>query len=290
MINYNTKDWFGLIFKFHKSDTLRKLVPGITILSVYTGIIAFIEIRYTGFFFTSSSAIHSILGFVLSMLLVFRTNTAYDRWYEGRKAWGSMVNSSRNLALKINALLPADAPERYSIYILVSNYVLALKNHLRDVFDARDFLPFENTTEEELSGKAHKPNYIASLLVKKVYELRNNNKISAEQFLVLNEELRAFTDSCGVCERIKKTPIPYSYSLFLKKFIFIYIMTMPFGFVDDFGYGTVLLIAFVFYVLVSLELIAEEIEDPFGADTNDLPTEQICSNIRRNIKDILEVD
>ncbi|MNS82321.1 Bestrophin, RFP-TM, chloride channel [compost metagenome] len=290
MVKYDTKEWFSLIFKFHKSDTFRKLIPGMIFISIYTGLIAFIEINYTGYFFTSSSAIHSILGFVLSMLLVFRTNTAYDRWWEGRKAWGSLVNNSRNLAIKIDSMLPAEAPERKSIYILISNYVLSLKNHLRDTFEPRDFLPFESITEEELTAKMHKPNYIASHLLKKANEIRNENKISLEQYLVLNDELKSFTESCGVCERIKNTPIPYSYSLFLKKFIFIYIMTMPFGFIDDFGYGTILLIAFVFYVLVSLELIAEEIEDPFGGDANDLPTDQICSNIRKNVKEILAVE
>jgi putative membrane protein len=107
--------------------------------------------------------------------------------------------------------------------------------------------------------------------------------------IVLNAEFSSFTDITGGCERIKNTPIPYSYSMFLKKFIFIYVITMPFGFVTDFRYWTVPVVIFVFYVLASLELIAEEIEDPFGKDANDLPTDDIAGRIKNNLHEIFSL-
>lgn len=100
--------------------------------------------------------------------------------------------------------------------------------------------------------------------------------ISNEEMLFLNDEFKSFNDICGACERIKNTPIPYSYSAFLKKFIFIYIITLPFGYVFNLGYYVIPVIAFIFYVIASLELIVEEIEDPFGNDANDLPIEKIA--------------
>ena len=112
-------------------------------------------------------------------------------------------------------------------------------------------------------------------------------KISGEQLIFLNGELSSFTDICGACERIKNTPIPYSYSAFIKKFFFIYIMTLPFGYVFTLGYWVVPVVAVVFYVLGSLELIAEEIEDPFGRDSNDLPMDKIAENIRKHVAEIL---
>ena len=111
--------------------------------------------------------------------------------------------------------------------------------------------------------------------------------ISGEQLLLINPELTSFTDICGACERIKNTPIPYSYSAFIKKFFFIYIMTLPFGYVFTLGYWVVPVVAIVFYVLGSLELIAEEIEDPFGKDSNDLPMEKLAANIRKHVAEIL---
>ena len=95
--------------------------------------------------------------------------------------------------------------------------------------------------------------------------------------------------SLGVCERIKNTPIPFSYSLFIKKFIFIYVLTMPLAFVPLFGYLSAFISTFVFYALVSMELLAEEIEDPFGSDENDLPTDQICLTIQNDCKQIFGV-
>src|SRR5690606_29569437 len=100
------------------------------------------------------------------------------------------------------------------------------------------------------------------------------------------QDLNAFTDICGACERIKKTPIPYTYNIFIKKFIFAYIITLPFAFVS-FGYWVAGITAFVFYVLASLEMIAEEIEDPFGRDANDLPTDDLAETIRKNVFQII---
>jgi putative membrane protein len=112
-------------------------------------------------------------------------------------------------------------------------------------------------------------------------------KIKGDQFIVLNNELQSFTDICGACERIKNTPIPFSYSVFLKKFIFFYVMTLPLSFVITMGYIAVPVVGFIFYVLASLELVAEEIEDPFGSDANDLPTDKLAQNIKKHVAEIL---
>lgn len=105
--------------------------------------------------------------------------------------------------------------------------------------------------------------------------------------IILNSEVQSFTDICGACERIKNTPIPYSYSAFIKKFIFFYVMTLPFGYAFSLGYFTAPVVVFIFYVLASLELIAEEIEDPFGGDANDLPTKKIADNIQKHVEELL---
>jgi putative membrane protein len=124
-------------------------------------------------------------------------------------------------------------------------------------------------------------------LFQKVNDLYDQKKITGDQLIILNGEVQSFTEICGACERIKNTPIPYSYSAFIKKFIFFYIMTLPFGYVFSLGYYAIPVVIFIFYVLASLELIAEEIEDPFGMDANDLPIEKITANIKKHIEEIL---
>ena len=114
-----------------------------------------------------------------------------------------------------------------------------------------------------------------------------SGKITGDQLIIINSEVQSFTDICGACERIKNTPIPYSYSAFIKKFIFFYVMTLPFGYAFSLGYYVVPVVVFIFYVLASLELIAEEIEDPFGNDENDLPTEKISENIKKHVEELL---
>jgi len=286
MIIYNPKDWWKLIFGFHKSDTFRIMMPGILAMGLYTAIIVYLEREILDIEFKNTTTIHSLVGFVLSLLLVFRTNTAYDRWWEGRKMWGGFVNSSRNLAIKLNAMLE-DKVIKERLKIMLGNYIGVVKDHLRNGVQIEEIVACDKYSVEDFTKADHVPNHIFKLFMIEINELLKKKMISSEQLLFINEELRSFSDYLGACERIKKTPIPYSYSIFLKKIIFIYIASMPFGFAMEFGYWSIMIVALLFYVFGSIELLAEEIEDPFGTDANDLPTEQISITIRENLDEIM---
>ncbi len=287
MIRYNPKDWLTFIFRFHKADTFRKLLPLIIVICIYSGLIAFLEQDIWKLPSTSHiknlSLIHTSLGLVISLLLVFRTNTAYERWWEGRKIWGSLVNSSRNLAMKTSALFPSD-----NIYFaaMIPNFAIALKNHLRDLHDPFELKQSDDFNPDNFTHKNHVPNRISQLIIARVISLQKAGVILPEHLIYLQADLDNFTNTTGACERIKKTPIPFSYSVFLKKFIFVYVMTLPFGYVFLLGYWVIPVVALIFYVLASLELIAEEIEDPFGTDANDLPVDSICGAIHHSVVDI----
>lgn len=290
MISYQPKDWFTFIFRFHKADTLRKLAPLILSIIVYTIIVAYFELEYLNLAENSEikniSMMHSLLSFVISLLLVFRTNTAYERWWEGRKLWGQLVNSSRSLAVKLQAILPKDYGDRTILRQLIPAYAFVLAYHLKS-----------DKTKKELPGglewlqlrpATHFPNQVLKKIVEIIQNGVNQGVISPQQWLGLNVEIQAFADVCGACERIRNTPIPYSYSVFLKKFIFFYVMTLPFSMVFLLGYWSVPVTAFIFYALASMELIGEEIEEPFGQDANDLPTLTISENIQKNIMEIID--
>ncbi len=287
MVQYNPKDWITFIFRFHKSDTFRKLLPMMIFIGIYSGIIAYLELEYWKLSDTSHlkniTIMHGMLGFVISLLLAYRTNTAYDRWWEGRKLWGALVNNSRNLTLKLSCIL-TEENDRNFFKKIIPAYASVLQKHLSN--DETAMMLFEGI-DLQIDHHKHRPNQVAKILFQKTHDLFKSNKISGEQLLYLNTELQSFTDVCGACERIKNTPIPYSYSAFIKKFIFFYVMTLPFGYVFSLGYITIPVVIFIFYVLASLELIAEEIEDPFGNDENDLPTQKIASNIKKHIEEIL---
>ncbi|MBB5620686.1 putative membrane protein [Pedobacter cryoconitis] len=285
MINYNPKDWFTFIFHIHKADTFRKLWPLMLSVAVFSGIIAYTELHFLKLAQTATvkniGMMHSLLGFVISMLLVFRTNTSYDRWWEGRRLLGELTNISRNLAIKIKSLKLGEKEYEYFSYA-IPKYAFALKEHLREkqYFGKNSFLV-------EVDGGKHIPNQVAASLSARIFDLEAAGKISGEQLIILSGDLNRFTDICGGCERIKKTPIPFSYSAFIKKFLFIYVITLPFGWVFSLGYFVIPIVPFILYVLASLELIAEEIENPFGQDANDLPVDEICNNIEKHVGEIL---
>jgi putative membrane protein len=293
MISYNPKDWARFILSFHKADTFRKLLPLIVVVAVYSGSVSWLVMeKYhlpDSSPLKSVSLLHTLLGFAISMLLVFRTNTAYDRWWEGRKLWGALVNNSRNLAVKLNAMLPHEDSRNRSFFIkIIPRFAHELKNHLQSE-ETRYLLDDQAHPEiPHFDRTKHIPNQVAGLIYSRINLLYKQGVITGEQMIMLNNEVTSFLDITGACERIKNTPIPYSYSAFIKKFIFVYVITLPLGYVFNLGYLIIPVVIIIFYVLASLELIAEEIEDPFGKDSNDLPMQRLCETMQKNIVEILD--
>ncbi|MBK8171199.1 MAG: bestrophin family protein [Sandaracinaceae bacterium] len=291
MKTYDSRNWLKAL-ALHRSDTFRKLFPMLVVVGALTAIIGHVEVRYLHLskdsYVSNLPMMHSLLGFAISMLLVFRTNTAYDRWWEGRKLWGQLVNVSRNLAVKIAVMLPSDQKEaRTTMRRLIGLFPGELQQHLQ-LEKTRLELDTEAHPEiPDFDRSKHVPTQIVRHLQRCVQNLHQEGVLSGDQLIVLNGELVQFLEICGACERIKNTPIPYSYSSFIKKFIVIYVLTLPFGIVFSLGILATPVVVFVFYVLASLELIAEEIEDPFGTDTNDLPMERLSNMIRKNVEETL---
>lgn len=289
MIKYNPKTWFRHIFQFHRSDTLRKLMMEICIMAIYTGILTWIILENVSNIasFKNTLSVHALIGFIMGLLLVFRTNSAYDRWWEGRKQWGALVNHSRNLALKCEAFFQNKEDLGYKkIHALIVAYPYTAKEHLRKGVDVHK-LEIDEDLQEKLKRFKHKPNGVASFIYEELNKAYKNKHITGEQLMLLDQEIKEFTNVIGACERIRNTPIPFSYTLFIKKFIFIYVFTLPFGLIPDFKYWSIPVVMFVFYVLVSLEILAEEIEDPFGKDDNDLPTDELAGKIEDSVGEIM---
>lgn len=288
MITYNPKSWLKLVFSFRKSDTTRILLIPIISMAVFTTLIAYIEINYLKdvAYLKNLMTIYTLIGFVISMLLVFRTNTAYDRWWEGRKKWGELINESRNIAIKLSYLIK-DKEELKFYNRMLPNFAFALKTHLQNGVNNWSELDLTSEELQELKSKEHVPAHIVKMIYQKIYELKATQQISEIDFLVLDKQLKTLMEICGACERIKKTPIPYSYSMFLKKFILIYVVTIPIALVPLLGYVASAIATFIFYILMSIEIIAEEIEDPFGGDDNDLPTDVIAMNIKKSVHELL---
>ena len=284
MIKYNPKLWLTHIFNFHKSDTLIVLLPEILIIGFYTWLVCYIEINYSTNleYFKNAMRVHTLVGFVIGLLLVFRTNTAYDRWWEGRKLWGQLVNTSRNSVIKVNnTAMELHAKELLKKYVVA--FPVILKDHLRN----RSNDEFDEVIFDKHEKMGHRPSFLVNRIYAILQNQLNEKKISEAEFLILDKEFVQLLEIAGACERIKNTPIPFSYSLFIKKFIFLYCFTLPIGLVPVFYYWSISISMFILYVLVSIEILAEEVEDPFGIDDNDLPMDEIANKIKSNIHQIM---
>jgi putative membrane protein len=270
------------------------LLPAIIFLGIFSALVCFGILHFLGIHpheFEGTNAVHSLLGIVLGLFLVFRTNSAYDRWWAGRKLWGSLVNSTRNLAVKINAFFPVEDLEARKWYAsMISNFVYAMKEHLREGVNFDEIEEAEPGFKENLAKVKHRPNKINAMMYERVNKYYRSGEITGDHLINLDKEFKDFLNIIGACERIKSTPIPYSYTMYIKKFIFIYLITLPFGFIGTFEYFTIPTVIIVSYILLSVEMIAEEIEDPFGRDVNDLPTDELSYKIRGNIYEILSVE
>jgi putative membrane protein len=291
MVRYNPKTWISFIFHSYSGQVMKTLTPAMLIMLVYSTLCCYLILDVFQLHeadFQPTIAMHSLLGIVLGLFLVFRTNTAYDRWWEGRRLWGGLVNSTRNFALKLNSYLSKENHEDRDWFAkMIPNFVYAMKENLRNGVQFDELEPIDEKFNEALKKYKHKPNRIAAMLYEKVNALYKENKITGDHLINLDKELKDFIDIIGACERIKNTPIPYSYMMYIKKFIFIYVSTLPFGFVTQSGYITVPIVILITFVLLSVELIAEEIEDPFGRDLNDLPTDELAEKMKDNVKEIL---
>jgi putative membrane protein len=291
IIYQSNKNWLRDVVHLYKSWTMQKVVRSTGVVMAFTAFVAFIELealhlKNSGLNIT----IFSLLGVVLSILLSFRTNTAYDRWWEGRKQWGDLVNNCRNLAVYIHSAFPSE-DKKVRLYMAnrISNFCIVLKSHLRDGVDLNELINLTEADQEIYAAKAHLPGFIAYEIIQCVQDVFRAGGITPEDHLNIKDHTKALLNIAGACERIKKTPIPFSYNVYLKLFISLYALCLPFALIPMFWYWSVLMVGFVFFAFIGLELMAEEIENPFGVDCNDLPTGDIANTIKKNVFEIFEL-
>jgi putative membrane protein len=277
---------------------MQRLRPLLLGVGVYAGCWAYIE----NIFFADNKTIdlvnnigivYSILGFTLSLFLVFRTNTAYDRWWEGRRLWGDLNNAIRNISIHLHSSLPIENEQRRHYYsALMHLFSIALKQHLQDKrLHGNHFEIFEDNNpifedKNEILKINQQPQFIAKLIFLALKADVRHGLFSIHELELFRSELNKFMEVAGGCERIKNTPIPFTYSVFIKKFIFIYVMLFPIVYSTQLFFFIIPVTMFILYVLASIELIAEEIENPFNGDESDLPLEAIVKNIGKNAREI----
>ncbi|MBY0460359.1 MAG: hypothetical protein K2V38_23845 [Gemmataceae bacterium] len=220
---------------------------------------------------------------ILGLLVSFRTKVAYDRWWEARILWGSLVNNSRNLCLKARELARPDAAERRAFAGLVAGFAVALMRHLRGAARLSEVSGFEKQSKDP----RHVPAFLAGALMETVAAWRAAGRIDGHTHQMLDVNLNALMDICGACERIRNTPLAPSYLSLLRHGLVLGFLVTPWALVQVLGAWAIGVQALAVYFLFGIELTAEAVEQPFGLDGDDLALETYCETIRTSADDIL---
>ncbi|NJL12095.1 MAG: hypothetical protein HC913_03185 [Microscillaceae bacterium] len=292
MILYDTKNWSNTLIKiylsFNRAYTTRILFRDIFYITLYTTALVLVDIEVFNNQIVINPLFFSLLGVILSLMLVFRLNSSYNKWWEGRQAWGSLINHSRTLSVNLNALLPAEAKQdRQFFAVQIANFATALQGHLREAVNLEELEIWDEAYAKGLKKANHVPLYIAQLIFEAVEKRVKAGLFSEIDKLSLKTHIQGLIDSLGICERIKNTPIPFSHNSYIKTFILIYVLSLPFGIVSSLLYYTIPTVALISYALVGVEVISEEIEDPFGRQANDLPLIHLSNIIKNNVFEVL---
>ena len=230
---------------------------------------------------------------VLGLLIVFRTNTAYDRYWEGRKCFGSLINQSRILSRNMWYVIPAKTErqrrEKIKKIRLVYTLLIAIKAHLRQEYlNTQLSSLLTNEQYAELEKVEHIPlrviNWLAGYFSYLYYQ---EGRIEDRFFDSFNKSLDRISTNLIGCERILNTPMPRAYSIHLRHLLLIYCLGLPFSYVADLGWATIPAVGLVSFALLGVEEIGIEIENPFGRDPNDLPLDNLCQKLHRNIEQLI---
>lgn len=281
--------WFSLALKL-KGSVIPAILPRVIWCGVF-GVV--ISVAYYLKLPVSQKAFGAVIpSIVLGLLLVFRTNTAYDRFWEGRRLWGGIVINSLNLARQIWLAVPAVEPEerarKISVLRLVVAFAVATKLHLRGESINAELEELMSSSEYfNLKTANSPPLKIAFLIGDYLQHQYNLKNLNPNQTTALHGLLNTMVDSFIGCDRILRTPMPLAYAIHLKQLLLLFCVLLPFQLVADVGWLTGLTVALVSFTLFGIEEIGIEIENPFGYDANDLPLDAICTNLRRNVDDLM---
>ncbi|MBW4641761.1 MAG: hypothetical protein KME23_01835 [Goleter apudmare HA4340-LM2] len=235
-----------------------------------------------------------IPSIVLGLLLVFRTNTAYERFWEGRKSWGSIVNTVRNLArqiwVSVNEVSPKDREDKIIALHLLVAFAVATKLHLRGESVNNEMAALmPSSMYAKLKIMNNPPLEVAFWIGDYLDRQYHQTQLNTYQLTAMQELLNLLVDNLGSCERILKTPMPLAYAIHLKQLLLLYCLLLPFQLVASLGWWTGFIVALVSFTLFGIEAIGLEIENPFGYDANDLPLDAICNTMKLNIEDLISL-
>lgn len=234
---------------------------------------------------------HEVAGAALGLLLVLRTNAGYERWWEGRKLWGGIVNQSRNLAIDALAYGPEDRNWREQFIRWAASFPHAVRLNLRDQRHSTSMVALLGREAAEKAFAAHHiPNAVSLHMASLLREAHERMGMSAFAFHQAEIQRGILIDHLGACERIRSSPLPLAYRIEIRRFILLFLLTLPFALLEEIGWLTPLATMLVAAPILALDKIGTELQFPFAPTSlNHLPLDQLCLKIETDLLAMLDV-
>lgn len=292
MIRYEPHPrWLSDIVRFPISYALRRALYGALCMAIYSTVLVLALEATLQVPLPQGATAFGVLGGVVSLALAFRLNNAYARWWEGRQQWGMLVNHSRNLAALTQALWPAqDLAGRRRMAGLIGDFAVGLSAHLRGELRVDELESLSSEESSIAARREHPLSYVSQLIWRELELRRADARLDTGQLLLLGPHASALLDILGACERIRNTPIPFAVTAAARLFMFLFTALVPLGLYGEFGRGAIPIAVAAYFFLAVMDVLAAELENPFGIDCNDLPTRSIAEMIRRQVHELVDVE
>lgn len=284
MIIRKKENWLRMLFIWEGS-VLPQILPRLLLLLFLSLLIVYYQETIIRWNIRLNPAPFTLFGIALAIFFSFRNTVSFDRYWEGRKLWGSLLNTTRSLtrqAQTSSMVVPIAESHRFTDLLIAFTY--ATKHQLRGT-DAREDL--QRICGAALAQKLEPAKFKPAMLLMEMgnWLQQQRMKTAAEPVLSIafEENLNELSNIIGGCERIASTPVPYTYKVLLHRTVYIYCFLLPFGLVDTLGWMTPLIVTFIGYTFIALEAIADELEDPFGIEPNDLALNSLCEMIEHTL-------
>lgn len=288
MIVRPQQHWFIRLFVWHGS-VLQKIYSRLLLNVALSISVIFFLPWYETLGLKLTIAPFSILGVAIAIFLGFRNSVCYARFNEARTLWGQLAITQRSFLRETKSLLGGNQSQITSFVNLQIAFCHALRLTLRKRPVEETLKNFLTADELQWVMKSHAPcNRILLLMGDWLADKRKQGLISDVVWSSLNHHLNDLSAVAGGCERIASTPLPFAYTLILHRTVYLFCIMLPFALVTDLHYMTPFLSVFVSYTFISLDTLAEELEEPFGTEDNDLPLDAICNTIERDLQDMNE--
>ena len=285
------------LFLLLRGSVLPRILPALIINVVIATLVTISHGDLFRLKITLTTIPFTLLGLPISIFLGFRNNAAYDRFWEGRKLWGEIVLRCRNFSRQCQSLIdypqPAIAKTGFTDARVRMIYrAIAFSHTARDLLRNQETAPevqklLTPTEWQQLAKASNKPDFLMHKMGMDLRQCLREERIDHCLAASLDATMCAMTAASASCERIKNTPIPFSYTLLLHRTAYTYCFLLPFGLVDSIGFMTPFVVAIIAYTFFGLDALGDEIEEPFGLETNDLPLDAICRAIEIDLRESL---